>query len=90
MSRMTAHQQLRRTNSAKGYVAGRCNASTGQLPRTWAPNPTRLSPPVFHGGAVGSMIVKNASRMGAGPRKLGHSYCRAAPQLYRQDYSVNR
>ena len=28
MLRTTAHEQLRRTNPAKGYVAGRCNAST--------------------------------------------------------------
>jgi hypothetical protein len=27
MLRTTAHQQLRRTNPAKGYVAGSCNAS---------------------------------------------------------------
>lgn len=35
MSRMTAHQQLRRTSPAKGYVAGRCNAST--VVQMWIP-----------------------------------------------------
>jgi hypothetical protein len=47
MLRTTAHQQLRRTNPAKGYVAGRCNASTVAVASDLGarPDKARLLPP---------------------------------------------
>jgi hypothetical protein len=42
MLRTTARQQLRRTNSAKGYVAARCYASAVAVTSVLGLDPTRL------------------------------------------------
>ena len=50
MLRTTAHEQLRRTNPAKGYVAGRCNASTVQVTSDLGARPDKarlLHPPLW-------------------------------------------
>jgi hypothetical protein len=47
---MTAHQQLRRANPAKGYVAGRCNASTVAVTSDLGARPDKarlLHPPLW-------------------------------------------
>jgi hypothetical protein len=50
MLRTTAHEQLRRTNPAKGYVAGRCNASTVAVTSDLGARPDKarlLHPPLW-------------------------------------------
>jgi hypothetical protein len=50
MLRTTARQQLRRTNSAKGYVAGRCYASAVAVTSVLGARPDkarRLHPPLW-------------------------------------------
>ena len=50
MLRTTAHEQLRRTNPAKGYVAGRCNVSTVAVTSDLGARPDKarlLHPPLW-------------------------------------------
>jgi hypothetical protein len=70
MLRTTAHQQLRRTNPAKGYVAGRCNASTVVVTSDLGARPDKarlLHPPLWPDAAS---ILIDGREVLAG-RKLG-------------------
>jgi hypothetical protein len=80
MSGMTAHQQPRRTSRAKGYVAGRCNASTVAVTSDLGARPDKarlLHPPLW-----GLSFQIFAGRRDASPM--------LPPGGRRQDYPVNR